>query len=126
MKGGKKSTAQKVVYDAFDIVAEKTKQDPVEVFDTAMKNIGPSLEVRSRRIGGANYQILIPVRGERRVALSYRWLLAAARSKKGRPMADRLADEFIAAANNEGDAIKKKTDVQKMAEANRAFAHFAR
>ncbi len=126
MKGGKKSTAQKVVYDAFDIVAEKTKQDPVEVFDTAMKNIGPSLEVRSRRIGGANYQIPIPVRGERRVALSYRWLLAAARSKKGRPMADRLADEFIAAANNEGDAIKKKTDVQKMAEANRAFAHFAR
>jgi len=126
MQGGKKSTAQKVVYNAFDIISEKTKQDPIEVFDAALKNVGPALEVRSRRIGGANYQIPVPVRGDRRTALTYRWILTAARSKKGKPMAERLANELMDAANNEGDAIKKRGDVQKMAEANRAFAHFAR
>lgn len=126
MLDGKKSTAQRVVYDCFDRMAEKTKQDPVEVFESALKNVGPALEVRSRRVGGANYQIPVPVRGDRRLALSFRWLLAAARAKKGMPMAQKLAEELMAAANNEGDAIKKKEDVQKMAEANRAFAHFAR
>jgi len=126
MLGGKKTTAQKVVYTCFDIIAEKTKEDPVEVFESAIKNVGPALEVRSRRIGGANYQIPIPVRGERRIALSFRWILTAVRSKKGRPISEFLADELMAAANNEGDAMKKKTDVQRMAEANRAFAHFAR
>ena len=126
MLDGKKSTAQRVVYDCFDIMAKKTEQDPVEVFENAIKNVGPALEVRSRRIGGANYQIPVPVRGERRIALAFRWILAVARGKKGRPMAERLADELMAAAENEGDAVKKRSDVQKMAEANRAFAHFAR
>lgn len=126
MLDGKKSTAQRVVYDAFDRIAAKTEKDPVEVFESAIKNVGPALEVRSRRVGGANYQIPVPVRGERRITLAYRWILGVARSKGGRPMAERIADELMAAANNEGDAIKKKEDVQKMAEANRAFAHFAR
>ncbi|MFH1315086.1 MAG: 30S ribosomal protein S7 [Candidatus Uhrbacteria bacterium] len=126
MLDGKKTTAQRVVYSCFDIIAEKTKEDPIEIFESAIKNVGPALEVRSRRIGGANYQIPVPVRGERRMALSFRWILAAVRSKKGRPISEWLAEELIAAANNEGDAIKKKNDVQRMAEANRAFAHFAR
>lgn len=126
MNDGKKTTAQKVVYGAFDIISEKTKLDPLEVFDTAIKNVMPSLEVKSRRVGGANYQIPLPVRGERRITLAYRWIIKAARTKKGRPMAEKLAAELIAASNNEGDAMKKKQDVQRMAEANRAFAHFAR
>ena len=126
MRDGKKSTAQKVIYGAFDIIAEKTKQDPLEIFDRAMKNVQPTVEVKSKRVGGANYQIPIQVRGERRVALGFRWLIAAAQTKKGRPMAQKLAEELMAAANNEGDAIKKKMDVTRMAEANRAFAHFAR
>lgn len=126
MLDGKKTTAQRIVYDALDIISEKTKTDAVEVFERALKNVSPSIEVKSRRVGGANYQIPMPVRGDRRITLAYRWMLASARSKKGRPMAQRLADELIAASNNEGDAIKKKQDVQRMAEANRAFAHFAR
>lgn len=126
MYDGKKSTAKNVVYGAFEIMAEKTKKDPVEIFDTAIKNVMPSLEVKSRRVGGANYQIPMPVRGERRYALAYRWIILAARAKKGRPMAQKLADELIAAAAGEGEAMKKKLDVQRMAEANRAFAHFAR
>ncbi|KKW36642.1 MAG: 30S ribosomal protein S7 [Candidatus Giovannonibacteria bacterium GW2011_GWA2_53_7] len=126
MKDGKKNTAQEIVYKAFDIMGEKTKQSPVEVFDRALKNVTPSLEVKSKRVGGANYQVPTPVRGDRRYMLAYRWLLEAARSKKGRPMADKLADELVAASKNEGEAVKKKMDVQRMAEANRAFAHFAR
>lgn len=126
MLDGKKTTAERIVYGAFDIIAEKTKENPMEVFDRAMKNITPSVEVKSRRVGGANYQIPIPVRGGRRHALAYRWMLAAARSKKGKPMAERLAGELMDAANNEGVAVKKRQDVQRMAEANRAFAHFAR
>ena len=98
----------------------------MQVFDQALKNVIPTVEVKSRRVGGANYQVPIPVRGDRRYALAYRWVLAAARSKKGKPMAQRLANEIINASNNEGDAIKKRQDVQRMAEANRAFAHFAR
>lgn len=126
MHDGKKSVAQQVVYGAFDIIAEKTQKDPLEVFEEAIKLVSPSMEVRSRRVGGSNYQVPTPVRGERRFALATRWLLTAARSKKGSSMASRLANELMAAANNEGDAIKKKDDVIRMAEANRAFAHFAR
>ena len=126
MYDGKKSVAQKVVYGALDLIGEKTKENPIDVFDRALKNVMPSLEVKSRRVGGANYQVPISVRGERRYVLAYRWLITAARSKKGRAMAERLADELVAAGNNEGDAVKKKLDVQRMAEANRAFAHFAK
>ncbi|HTM68217.1 MAG TPA: 30S ribosomal protein S7 [Candidatus Binatia bacterium] len=126
MRGGKKATAQKVVYGAFERIADQTKQDPLDVFDRAMKNVQPAVEVKSKRVGGANYQIPIQVRGERRVALGFRWVIAAAEAKKGRPMAEKLAAELVAASNNEGDAVKKKMDVHRMAEANRAFAHFAR
>jgi len=126
MKRGKKTIARKVVYDAFDIISEKTKDDAVKVFDTALKNVTPLLEVKSRRVGGANYQIPIPVRGERKQSLSFRWIIEAARAKKGRPMCERLAEEIVSAANNEGAAVKKRMDVQRMADANKAFAHFAR
>ncbi len=126
MRRGKKSTAETVVYGALDQIKEKTKQDPLEVLSAALKNVSPTLEVRSRRIGGANYQIPVPVRTERRLALAFRWIIGAAQAKKGRPMASKLADELAAAANNDGDAVKKKQDVHRMAEANRAFAHFAR
>ncbi len=126
MKDGKKSIAQTVVYDAFDLINTKTKNSPIETFELALKNVMPSLEVKSKRVGGANYQIPMSVRGERRYLLAFRWILTAARAKKGRRMAEKLADELLAAANSEGDAVKKKLDVQRMAEANRAFAHFAR
>ncbi len=126
MYDGKKSTAQKIVYGAFDRIAEKTKKEPLEVFETAIKNVSPLLEVKSKRVGGANYQIPMQVRAERRMQLAYRWLLVAARAKKGKPMMVKLADELLLAAENQGDAVKKKMDVQRMAEANRAFAHFAR
>ncbi|MBI4598715.1 30S ribosomal protein S7 [Candidatus Uhrbacteria bacterium] len=126
MHDGKKTVAQQVVYDAFELIAVKTEKDPLEVFDLAIKNTMPSLEVKSKRVGGANYQVPIPVRGERRFYLAFRWIILAARLKKGRPMAQKLADELVAASKNEGDAVKKRMDVQKMAEANRAFAHFAR
>ena len=126
MKRGKKTTAQAVLYGAFDIIAEKTKKEPLEVFDAAFKNVSPQLEVRSKRVGGANYQIPYPVKGDRKFALASRWILAAARDKKGKRMAEKLAEELISASKNEGAAIKKKEDVGRMAEANRAFAHFAR
>ncbi|MFH1404722.1 MAG: 30S ribosomal protein S7 [Patescibacteria group bacterium] len=126
MEDGKKATAQRVVYEALDIISEKTKQDALEIFDLAVKNVMPSMEVKSKRVGGANYQIPMPVRGERRYVLAYRWILGAARAKKGKPIAEKIANEILSASQNEGDAIKKKQDVQKMAEANRAFAHFAR
>lgn len=126
MYDGKKSTAEAVVYNAFDLISEKTKKDAVEIFDKAIKNVMPTLEVKSRRVGGANYQIPIPVRAERRLFLACKWVLEAARSKKGRPMHMRLADELMAAAEGTGDSFKKKSDVQRMAEANKAFAHFAR
>lgn len=126
MWDGKKSTARKVVYDALDIIKEKTKTDnPVEIFDTAIRNVGPAMEIRSRRVGGANYQVPREVRPERKQALAFRWILIAARAAKGKPMAERLAQELIAASNNEGPAIKKREDTHKMAESNKAFAHFA-
>ena len=126
MWSGKKETARKIVYGAFEIIKEKTgNPNPLEVFDLAMKNAGPLTEVRSKRIGGANYQVPREVRAERRLALAMRWVIAAARAGKGRSITDKLAEELIAASKNEGAAIKKKEDTHKMAEANKAFAHFA-
>jgi len=126
MTRGKKSTAEQIVYGAFDLIQKRSEQDPLQVFDLAIKNLSPLLEVKSKRVGGANYQIPMPVRGERKLALALRWLLGAARAKKGKPMAEKLSVEILLASKNEGDAIKKKMDVQRMAEANRAFAHFAK
>jgi small subunit ribosomal protein S7 len=126
MWSGKKETARKVMYSALLTVKEKTgNQNPLEIFDLAMKNVGPMTEVRSKRIGGANYQVPIEVRPERRLALAMRWIRDAARKGKGKPMHLKLADELIAASKNEGSAIKKKEDTHKMAESNKAFAHFA-
>lgn len=125
MHDGKKSIAQKVVYDAFNQVEQKTKKDPLPVFEKALENATPQVEVVSKRVGGANYQVPRPVRPDRQFVLAARWIIAAARSRKGKPMAERLAEELLAASNNEGAAIKKKQDTHRMAEANRAFAHFA-
>jgi small subunit ribosomal protein S7 len=126
MKDGKKSTAEKLVYSAFDKIKETTKEEPMVVFERALENVMPLLEVASKRVGGANYQVPREVRPERRFVLALRWIIGAARAKKGNGMADKLADEIIAASKNEGNAIKKKLDMHRMAEANRAFAHFAR
>ncbi len=126
MQEGKKNTARDIVYKAFDLIKEKQKiEDPLEIFEAALRNTGPLTEVRSRRIGGANYQVPREVRPERRFMLSLRWILEAARNKKGAAMHKKLADELIAASNNEGTAVKKKEDTHRMAEANKAFAHFA-
>jgi len=125
MERGKKSVAQQIVYSAFELISDKTKNDPLEIFDQAIKNIAPAVEVRGRRIGRANYQIPVVVSGERKLILAFRWLLNVARSKKGKPMAEKLASELMLAAKGEGDAIKKRDDVHRMAEANKAFAHFA-
>lgn len=125
MRKGKKTIAQKIVYGAFEIIKEKTKKDPLETFQKALENAGPSLEVRPRRIGGATYQVPIEVRPERKVALAMRWIIAGAKMKKGKSMKEKLAEELIAASKNEGWAVKKKEDTHKMAEANKAFAHFA-
>ncbi len=125
MERGKKTVARKIVYEAFRVIADKTKQDPLEVFDLAIKNVSPQVEVRGRRVGGANYQVPVEVRGERRLALAMRWLIQAMRGKKGRASHLKLAEELMAAAKGEGEAIKKKQDVHRMAESNRAFAHFA-
>lgn len=126
MLHGKKSVAEKIVYSAFDEIKEKAKaEDPVAIFDEAMKNVGPTIEVRSRRVGGANYQVPVEVRPERRTALAMRWIIEAAKSKKGSPIHSRLASELLLASKNEGEAVKKRENVHKMAEANRAFAHFA-
>ncbi|MGB3921656.1 MAG: 30S ribosomal protein S7 [Minisyncoccia bacterium] len=126
MERGKKNTARKLVYDSFEIIKEKTKNpNPLEVFEVALKNATPNMEVRSRRVGGANYQIPREVRPERRQFLSMKWIIDAARAKKGKPMSEKLAEEIIAASNNEGEAIRKRENMHKMAEANKAFAHFA-
>lgn len=125
MERGKKSVAQKIVYGAFDVVKEKSGQDPLIVFEEALKNVGPSMEVKSRRVGGGNYQVPIPVRGDRKNALAFKWIIGAARAKKGKAMKEKLAEEILLAAKGEGDAMKKRADVHRMAEANRAFAHFA-
>ena len=125
MERGKKTTAQKVVYGSFEYISEKTKQDPIETYDAAMRNISPNLEVKGKRIGGANYQVPIVVVGDRKMTLAHRWLLEAARARKGIAMSAKLGEELIAAAKGEGAAMKKREDVQRMAESNRAFAHFA-
>ena len=126
MLDGKKETARKVVYGALNIIKEEVKdKEPLEVFEEALQNVGPSVEVRSRRVGGANYQVPCEVRPERRQALAMRWIITAARAKKGGAASKFYAEELIAAANNEGIAVKKKEDTLRMAEANRAFAHFA-
>lgn len=124
MWSGKKETARAVVYGALDVI-KAGGADPLETFETALRNVSPLMEVRSRRVGGANYQVPREVPQARRLALSFRWLINAARAKKGKPMAEKLAAELLTAAKNEGDAVKKKDEMHRMAEANKVFAHFA-
>ena len=126
MVNGKKRLAETLVYRAFDQIAAKSKKDPVEVFETAVKNVSPAVQVKAKRIGGATYQVPMEVRGDRKVHLALTWLLDTTRSKTGKSFDVLLADELLNAYNNTGDAIKKKEDTHRMAEANRAFAHFAR
>lgn len=127
MLNGKKQVAERAVYDAMELAAKKLKSDePLAVFEKAIKNVYPSMEVKSRRVGGANYQIPFPVSGNRQQHLAYMWFVQAARSRKGMPVSERLAAEMVDAINQTGAAFKKKEDTHKMAEANRAFAHFAR
>ena len=126
MRDGKKATATRAVYDAMDQIKKRMPDiDPVEVFTVAVENVKPTLEVRSRRVGGANYQVPVPVKRERQQSLSIRWILAAIRAKGGRPISMRLADELMAAFRKEGEAISKREQTLKMAEANKAFSHFA-
>ena len=124
MEDGKKQTAQGIMYSAFDIIAEKTKGEPLDSFRKAINNVQPSIEVKSRRVGGANYQVPTEVRPDRRIALSIKWILAYARARNEKSMALRLANELMAASVGEGSSVKKKDDVHKMADANKAFAHF--
>ncbi|MBI2065198.1 MAG: 30S ribosomal protein S7 [Candidatus Yanofskybacteria bacterium] len=125
MEAGKKSIAKKIVYSALELAEKQTQKPAIEVFEKAMDNVSPTVELRSKRVGGANYQVPVEVRPERRTALAIRWIVESARAQKGKPMAKRLAEEFIQAFNNAGGAIKKKQDVHRMAEANKAFAHFS-
>lgn len=124
LKQGKKSIATRIVYDAFDIIEDKLKKNPVEVFEMALKNVGPVMEVRPRRVGGATYQVPMEVDSHRKLALAIRWILNAARSRGGRSFAEKLSAELMEAADNQGAAIRKKEETHKMAEANRAFSHF--
>jgi small subunit ribosomal protein S7 len=124
MKDGKKSTAEGIVYGAFDRMEEKAKANPLEMFHDALKNVMPSVEVRSRRVGGATYQVPVEVRPERRQALAIRWIIGAARSRNENTMVERLSGELLDAANNRGTSVKKREDTHKMAEANRAFSHY--
>ncbi|HDZ54377.1 MAG TPA: 30S ribosomal protein S7 [Candidatus Nealsonbacteria bacterium] len=126
MRRGKKTIARKIVYGAFDGIKEKTKKEPLEIFEKAIQNAAPLLEVKPKRIGGATYQVPREVRGDRRLTLAVRWIIQAARSRKGKPMKEKLAVELIEASQNTGVAIKRRHDTHRMAEANRAFAHFAR
>lgn len=125
MQDGKRSVAEKVIYDCFDVIHERTKKGGLNVFEQAIKNVSPLLELKSKRVGGANYQVPIQVSGERRQTLAIRWILTACRAKKGKRMAEKLADELIDASNKIGTAMKKRDDTHRMAEANKAFAHFA-
>ncbi|MDD2221088.1 MAG: 30S ribosomal protein S7 [Clostridia bacterium] len=124
MLDGKKGVAENIVYGAFDIIKEKTGQDPMEVFDAAMKNVMPTVEVKARRVGGANYQVPVEVRADRKQALGIRWLVMFSRKRGGKSMEEKLAGELMDAANNTGASVKKREDTHKMAEANRAFAHY--
>jgi small subunit ribosomal protein S7 len=125
MLSGKRTTAERIVYDAFEIIHERTKKGGLNIFEQAVKNISPLVELKSRRVGGANYQVPVPVAGERRTTLAMRWIKAGVGAKKGKKMAEKLADELIDASNKTGAAMKKREDVHRMAEANKAFAHFA-
>jgi len=125
MRRGKKMLARRIVYKAFEIIKERAKEDPLDVFERALKNVAPVLEVRPRRVGGATYQVPIEVKGDRRISLAMRWIIQAAKNKKGKPMREKLAEELLAASKNEGGAVRKKIETHRMAEANRAFAHFA-
>lgn len=122
---GKRSIAEQVVYESFDLIHERTKKGGLNVFEQAIKNVSPLMELKGRRIGGANYQVPVPVMGDRRITLAMRWIIDAARARKGQKMAGKLADEFIDASEKKGAAIKKREDTHRMAEANKAFAHFA-
>jgi len=124
MHQGKKSVAESIVYGAFDIITEKTGQDPVSVFSKAMNNVRPNLKVKSRRVGGSTYQVPLEVRPEEKDALAMRWIIGYSRNRKGKTMKERLAGEFMDAARNEGSSVKKKEETHKMAEANKAFAHY--
>jgi small subunit ribosomal protein S7 len=124
MRDGKKSIAETIVYNAFDIVEQKSKLNPLDIFRQALENVSPALEVRSRRVGGATYQVPVDVRDERRQALAIRWLITAARARNDKTMVERLAAELLDASNSRGNAVKKREDTHKMAEANRAFAHY--
>jgi small subunit ribosomal protein S7 len=126
MERGKKSVAERIVYGALDIAADRTKKGQLEVFEQALRNASPSIEVKPKRVGGATYQVPVEVKSDRRYALAMRWLLIASRGRSGRPMHERLAAELVDAFNNTGNTIKRKEDVHKMAEANRAFAHYGR
>lgn len=125
MLDGKRTTAEKVVYGAFDEIHRKTKKGGLNVFEQSIKNVSPLMELKGRRIGGANYQVPIPVIGDRRITLAMRWILSAARARTGKSMAERLADELLDATDKKGASIKKREDTHRMAEANKAFAHFA-
>ncbi|PNG25122.1 30S ribosomal protein S7 [Methylocella silvestris] len=124
MYDGKKSVAEAIVYDAFDIIEQKTRGEPLGVFKQALENVAPAIEVRSRRVGGATYQVPVEVRMERRQALAIRWIITAARGRNDKTMVDRLSAELMDAANNRGNAVKKREDTHRMAEANRAFSHY--
>ena len=124
MEDGKKSVAENIVYGAFDIVQSKAKQDPIVLFHAALQNVAPAIEVRSRRVGGATYQVPVEVRTERRQALAIRWIIIAARGRNEKTMVERLSAELLDAGNNRGTAVKKREDTHKMAEANRAFSHY--
>jgi small subunit ribosomal protein S7 len=124
MQRGKKSTAARIIYDTLDIIAEKTGKNPMETFDAALRNVGPLMEVRPRRVGGATYQVPMEVPGNRRLTLSLRWLLQAAEARSGKSFADKLSSELLDAASNQGAAIRKREEAHKMAEANRAFSHY--
>jgi small subunit ribosomal protein S7 len=124
MVKGKKTVAQRIVYDAFNMVAQESKRDAVEIFDQALRNTTPTLEVKSRRVGGATYQVPIEVRTSRRLALAMRWIIQYARARAGRPMRERLAQELLEASRGQGSAVKRREDTHRMAEANRAFAHY--
>jgi small subunit ribosomal protein S7 len=124
MRRGKKSVATTIVYDAFELIQERSKKEPLEIFEQALRNVGPQIEVKPRRVGGATYQVPVEVEPDRRDSLAVRWILAASRARGGKSMIERLAGELLDASNNTGTAVKKREEVHKMAEANRAFAHY--
>jgi small subunit ribosomal protein S7 len=126
MQRGKKSTAEKIVYDALELAADRLKKTPMEIFEVALRNAGPAIEVKPKRVGGATYQVPVEVKSDRRQSLAMRWLLISARGRSGKPMHERLAAEIMDAFNNTGSTIKRKEDVQRMAEANRAFSHYGK